>query len=379
MIATLLVSLGLFFRSVDTVHATKETREALQNAKEEKKETEENLEDTRENIDDLNTVKSGLQGELSNLNGQLTQVSRNLENLEAQISEKQNEIEITQINLEEAKAREETQYEDMKKRIRFIYEKQEFVMTELLMQSQSFSDFLNAGAYIEALNDYDRRMLVQYQGIRDEITAAEAKLHQEMEELNGYHAAAEAEKNKVSGLVSQTASNISRYSGEIASAEAKALDLSKQIAQQEEDIKALEEKLKEEIRLSQLAKNSAWRDISQVSFADGDRYLLANLIYCEAGNQPYDGKVAVGAVVVNRVRSSVFPGSVVGVIYQANQFSPVNNGRLAIALGADQATNDCYRAADEAMSGYSNVGDRVFFRTPIPGLSGLVIGGHVFY
>ena len=51
----------------------------------------------------------------------------------------------------------------------------------------------------------------------------------------------------------------------------------------------------------------------------------------------------------------------------------------ALALAEDRATDSCYRAADEAMSGVTNVGNCVFFRTPIPGLEGINIGGHVFY
>ncbi|MBP3825224.1 MAG: cell wall hydrolase, partial [Butyrivibrio sp.] len=108
-------------------------------------------------------------------------------------------------------------------------------------------------------------------------------------------------------------------------------------------------------------------------------YLLANLIYCEAGSEPYDGMLAVGAVVINRVLSSVYPDTVVGVIYQNKQFSPASSGRLALALADGKATAACYQAADEAMKGYSNVGNCVYFRTPVPGLSGINIGGHVFY
>ena len=131
--------------------------------------------------------------------------------------------------------------------------------------------------------------------------------------------------------------------------------------------------------MSRLAAQSAWRDISEVTFAEGDRYLLANLIYCEAGNQPYEGQVAVGAVVMNRVMSSVFPDTVVGVIYQNKQFSPVASGRLALALSRDDATAACYQAADAAMSGQTTVGNCLFFRTPIDGLTGTQIGGHIFY
>lgn len=116
-----------------------------------------------------------------------------------------------------------------------------------------------------------------------------------------------------------------------------------------------------------------------MTFAENDRYLLANLIYCEAGGEPYAGQVAVGSVVINRVLSSKFPDTVAGVIYQNRQFSPVASGRLALALGENRATEKCYKAADEAMSGVTNVGNCVFFRTPIEGLTGISIGGHIFY
>ena len=87
----------------------------------------------------------------------------------------------------------------------------------------------------------------------------------------------------------------------------------------------------------------------------------------------------MASVVMNRVLSSKFPDTVVGVVYQKSQFSPAASGRLELALAADKATASCYQAADEAMKGVTNVGTCVFFRTPIPGLTGISIGGHVFY
>ena len=149
--------------------------------------------------------------------------------------------------------------------------------------------------------------------------------------------------------------------------------------EEEANIAALKKKLAEEIALSKLAAQSKWRDISEVEFAEDDRYLLANLIYCEAGGEPYAGQLAVGAVVINRVLSSVYPDTVVGVIYQNRQFAPVLDGHLALALAENRATAACYKAADEAMSGQTNVGNCVYFRTPIEGLSGISIGNHIFY
>ena len=92
-----------------------------------------------------------------------------------------------------------------------------------------------------------------------------------------------------------------------------------------------------------------------------------------------EGQVAVGAVVINRLLSARYPDTITGVIYQRSQFSPAGSGRLAIALAQNKATSSCYQAADEAMRGVTNVGTCVYFRTPIEGLTGIQIGGHIFY
>lgn len=369
---------GSFFKPVQ-VNATESTRKQLEEAKEKKKQSEDALGNTKDDIAEMNEEKSSLQGELNSLNNQLSEVSNNLQNLEEQIENKETEIENTLAELEVAKETESNQYASMKKRVQFIYEKQNFVFIDMIMGARSFADFLNQNNYIQQLSAYDRKMFLQYIESRKNVEAKEATLEEEKTQLEDYKVKAQAEQSRVSGLVTQTSGTIKQYANDISDAEAKAQALEDQIKAQEADIKALEAKLAEEIRLSKLAAKSSWRNISEVTFAEGDRYLLANLIYCEAGGEPYEGKVAVGAVVINRVLSSVYPDTVVGVIYQNKQFSPVASGRLALALAEGKATAACYQAADEAMSGYSNVGNCVYFRTPVPGLSGLNIGGHVFY
>ncbi len=379
-ILLLVLLLGAFpIASASTAYATEATRKKLQEAENAKKETEEDLGETKEELENLNAQKSSLQGQLNTLNGQLQEVSDNIAELERQIDEKKKEIEITKEELADAKATEEWQYDCMKKRIQFIYETQDYVMLEMLFSSASFSEFLNRSDYIEQLSAYDREKLEEYKETKERIQAVELQLEEEMQELDEYKAQVEEEKNRVAGLVSQTSTNLAGKSNEISQAESEALAYEQKLKEHEQNISELQAKLAEEIRLSRLAAQSSWRDISEVSFAEGDRYLLANLIYCEAGGEGYAGQVAVGAVVINRVLSSVYPDSVVGVIYQGGQFSPVASGRLAAALAENKATESCYQAADEAMRGNTNVGNCVYFRTPIEGLSGINIGGHVFY
>lgn len=355
------------------------TKEKLEAAQKQHEQTKDKINDGKENIDGLKGERNSLQGELNNLTAQLEQISEDLAVLEQDIADKEAEIEQTLEDLEEARQIEADQYAAMKKRIQFMYEKQDYVLNEIVFSSAGFGDLINKADYIESLSRYDRKMMDEYQLTRETIEDTEARLEQEKVELDEYHEQVVAKQAEVQGYVDSTASSIKNYNGQIKSAEATVAAYEAQAKKEEEDIAALKKKYEEELALSKLAAQSKWRDISEVTFEEGDRYLLANLIYCEAGNQPYAGQLGVGAVVINRVLSSVYPNTVVGVIYQNKQFSPVGSGRLALALAENRATAACYKAADEAMSGQTNVGNRVYFRTPIEGLTGMQIGGHIFY
>lgn len=355
------------------------TQQQIKEAEQKKNELEGMLEETNDNLENLKETHNSLKGELNNLNEKLSEVSENLESLEQQIEKKEQEITDTQAALEEAKETESWQYECMVIRVRDMYERNDTSYLNAIISAGSLSAMLNVADYFEKIAAYDRDMLEKYKENRKLIEEQERILQSDRAELENLKVAAEAERSKVSGLISQTSNSISKYADQISGAEQKALEYEAEIKKKEEDLTYLKKKLAEEMAMSKTAANSTWRDISEVSFAEGDRYLLANLIYCEAGGEPYAGQLAVGSVVVNRILSSVFPDTMVGVIYQKGQFSPVASGRLELALASNKATESCYRAADEAMSGVTNVGNCVYFRTPVEGLTGISIGGHIFY
>lgn len=354
-------------------------REQINQAQEEKEATEDAKKATEENIGGLSSARNSLQGQLNGLTEDLTQISQKLEGIENDIIDKNEEIRQTQEKLELARETEASQYAAMKRRVKYLYEEGNQTYLELLINAGSLSKMLTQSTYIEKLQEYDRKVLLQLKAQRQAIEELEARLQEEKEALDELQAQVEEEKSKIAASVNSTKNGIASYSSQIAAAEQQADQLAAQIEEQNQNISALQKQLAEEIAKSRLAANSKWRDISEVTFSDEDRYLLANLIYCEAGNQPYEGQVAVGAVVINRVLSSVYPNTVSSVIYQYKQFAPVLDGHLALALAEDRATKACYQAADEAMAGYTNVGRCVYFRTPIPGLEGIQIGGHIFY
>lgn len=113
----------------------------------------------------------------------------------------------------------------------------------------------------------------------------------------------------------------------------------------------------------------------------GDLYLLARCIYGEARGEPYTGKVAVGAVILNRVKSSSFPNSVSGVIYQKGAFDAVSDGQINLG------TNDeCLRAAQDALNGWDPTYGCIYYYNPKTATSKWIlsrkivvtIGAHVF-
>lgn len=113
-----------------------------------------------------------------------------------------------------------------------------------------------------------------------------------------------------------------------------------------------------------------------VAASTDDVTLLAALIQLEAGSECYEGKVAVGAVVMNRVRSGGYPGSISGVIYQGGQFTTASSVQGVIASGV---SGSCMQAAQEAINGSDNTGGCVSFRRASSGRAGVVIGNHVFF
>ena len=372
----------VFFRENKEVPGTvfaSTTQQKINETQKEKDALKDKLDGKQDEIDALKGVHRSLKSELSNLNSRLSQISEELSDLESQIAAKEQEISDTQLALEEAIEVQTRQYEYMKQMFRYLYESNNVSYLNALVQSQSLSDLINTADFFEKVADYSQKKLEEFQENTEFITSEEQRLEEEKAQLDELKRQTKEKQDQVTGMVNQTKGEVSKYADQISDAEKQALAYEAEIRKKEEDLEYLKKKLKEELARSRAAAGAKWRDISELEFAEGDRKLLANLIYCEAGGEPYEGKVAVGAVVINRVRSSIFPDTVVGVIYQSRQFSPAGSGRLELAFTCDKATESCYRAADEAMAGASNVGNCVFFRTPVEGLNGISIGGHIFY
>ena len=121
--------------------------------------------------------------------------------------------------------------------------------------------------------------------------------------------------------------------------------------------------------------------ISASSGSESEIYLLARLVHGEARGEPYIGKVAVAAVVLNRVKSAAFPNTISGVIYQAGAFDCVADGQINLTPDSDSI-----RAARDAMNGWDPSGGCIYYYNPSTATSSwiwsrevrLTIGAHAF-
>lgn len=401
----------LFLMIQMTVQADTGTKERVDLASKDTGSSVEELERQREEqqsqLDSLKEYQINLSDELTELNNGLQEISNELADTQDEIAAKNVEIEAAESRIAELTTRSESQYEAMKKRVQYMYENGNQSYLELLLGSSSFSDFLNRMEYAKSIYDYDRQELSDYQDTLAELKQQKEDLETAKEELLAAEQTKQEQKSKADSLVAAQQEKISAAKSDVADAETEIADTDAEIARQkayEEELEAQKAKedaaRQEEIRRQEEELiNSQQPDASDnnanpdgTSTGDNitgsdtsgggtvnasDVAMLAALIQCEAGGESYEGKLAVGSVVMNRVDSSYFPDTVVGVIYQSGQFSPVASGRFAVVLssGADAS---CVQAATEVLAGTRTL-NCLYFRRNNGLINGTVIGNHVFY
>jgi len=371
---------GILLSSMPMETLASKTGSELKKTGEKIDQLEEEREAAEDRVDELEQQQSNLKGELADLNGKLRSVTEEINNLEVQIGEKETQIAATQVELEASIATKESQYESMKKRIQYIYESGGTDMVAILFKSKSMGEMLNKAEYVEAINNYDRQMLKRYEDTCIQVSQKEEQLKQEKEELIAMEESMEEKKGEVDSLIASTKDSISAKENEISDAKETVSDYDEEIAKMKAYEEELERKKAEEAKKQaeqQKKKPASTTGGGNVTANASDTAMLAALVECEAGGESYEGQLAVASVVVNRVKSSSFPNTISGVIYQGGQFSPVASGRFAVVL-ARGANSSCTQAATAALSGNTNI-SALFFCRADSGVSGTVIGNHVFY
>lgn len=159
------------------------------------------------------------------------------------------------------------------------------------------------------------------------------------------------------------------------------MDLSKGLTMEqieEQQRKEAEEKAKAEAEAAK-KENSTYHTTTADDLKDVDDVtLLAAIIYCEAGGSSYECKLAVASVIMNRVKSSKYPNTLRGVLFQRGQFPPATNGKLEDRLFSGKVTQSCYKVAKDALAGKNNAKGCYRFND-YSGQKGMRIDGMVFW
>ncbi len=237
--------------------------------KKQKEETQKQLNETNENISELTERKKGITDEIDALDDELVEVMTSvsiledeIEDIKVRITDKQAEVTAATEELHQAEATELAQYEAMKKRIRYMYERGDYSYIEMLFEAKSLADMLNKTEYFEKLYEYDRKMLIRYQEARQAVEDAKARLEEEEEELKQQQEELEIslieldeEKQALNELLDQKKEEAENYETEISRAKQEAAAYKAKIKQQNNEIKRLEAEEAAKKAAAEAAKN----------------------------------------------------------------------------------------------------------------------------
>lgn len=414
------IFLGLFSEPLMQVFAvSEETQNAINEAEGEKEELENELQQQEENKGNLEDKKAGEEQKLENLKAQYQSIASDLTALDKKKTEKEEEIETKTAELEIAVQNQEKQYEYMKMRIQYMYEQPQDTLLGLLLKDFSIAEILNRVDSTAQLQEYDRIQLENFTKTAEEIEEQKQDLELAKQELESLIAEAKEKQAQVTALQKQTSASISSYLSQIAQAEEEIGNTEEALAAKSEALKKLyaqaqaeeaaerrrqaeeaAKKLQEAIANGSIKPEDSGIVYGELNLTQAEMDMLTAMIYCEARGESYEGQLAVGYVIMNRVRSTKFPNSLESVLRQYKQFEPAGSGRFDIVLTAyweqipgvigQSEWNSCQQAAMVCVNSDSSVGESLFFRThaPVPQLAEnleaaevpyWIIGNHIFY
>lgn len=254
------------------------TKSGLSDAKSKKTALEAEKKKTEQELKNLEGLKSDTTAYVKKLDSILESIGNELSKLNDDIDAKEKQIDTTKQELSEAKETEKSQYESMKLRIKYMYEKGDSTYVDLLMEAGSLSELLSKAEYITKISSYDRQKLDEYAATKEKIAEKEKALEGEHAELLTLQDETEAKQASVEKLLVAKQTELQNYETKIASAEGQISEYAKAIEAQENQIKSIEAEIKrkeeearkkaEEEKKKAAAANKAAQTYKTVSLGD---------------------------------------------------------------------------------------------------------------
>lgn len=248
-VTTFVIFLMMSMMIVQPVYAA-----SISDIKKQKEETQKGLDNVKGQISDIEDYKDEIGAEIEDTNSSLVEILASISLIEQDIAKKQEEIAAAEIELQAAIDKETAQYNAMKRRIQFMYEKGEISYMQLFMEAKSLNEMLNKADYIEMLYAYDRKMLVDFQETKKEVASLKAALEDERSELEAVQHEYEEEKASLEVILTEKRAEFSNFEHQLEKARQDAKAYEAKIKAQNDQIKKLE--AEEEAKRAAANKNN---------------------------------------------------------------------------------------------------------------------------
>lgn len=232
----MIIFISIFSMMVTPVYAT-----TISEIQEEKKKNEAQLNDINKQISGYKGAQADIGAEIEELDAEMVSLLTDINLIEEEIGKKEEEIVKTQEDYDAAVATKDEQYEAMKIRIKFMYEKGDTSYLQLFFESASIGDMLNKAEYVEALYEYDRKLLDEYQKTVEEVAALQNRLEEEKSELQTSQYELKEEQAYVEEILDKKQKEYENYDVMLAKARQEAAAYTTKIKQETAQIKKLEE------------------------------------------------------------------------------------------------------------------------------------------
>lgn len=234
-------------------------------AQEARQAAETQLSQTQGVIGDLEAKKRELENYLGELNAQYEELTNSVSELGIKAAEKEEELKKIKENLDKARETSRQQYESMKIRIAYMYEKGGATTLELLLSSKNFAEFLNRAENVVQISEYDRNMLKKYEALQKEISEQEEALEKEAAEIDALMQERVSKQQEVQTMAAATGENIQSYVAQISANQEEAAALMTEVSNANSNIISLMQAQEEAAARAEEAQTSQEETSSQES------------------------------------------------------------------------------------------------------------------
>lgn len=221
----------------------------IKDAQKKKNEAQQNLDNINQEINNIQSEQSKVKSQMAAYDEQLMSLLTDMELLKTDIDNKEGEIDQAKTDLAAAQEKEQKQYEDMKKRIQYMYENGDDTFIDALVESEDISDFLNRVEYVSEVYSYDRELLVAYQETVQQVADLEAQLEQELADMEELKQSYEQQEASLNQVINEKKAQIADFDSQLSNAKSLASQYASTIRKQNEVIaqeQARQEKARKE-------------------------------------------------------------------------------------------------------------------------------------